>query len=149
MGDFTTTAAADPLDVANQLLSQGWSSQLAVQALEAGSERVLLHCPVSERHLQPHGQVHGGVYASLVETACSLGAQLAAGAGETVLALDNHTSFVRPVAAGHLRALAVCGHSGRRTKLWHCTIVDERERLVALGQMRLMALAPSGRNASG
>lgn len=133
--------ASSTLEAVNRLLAEGWSGQLAARAVEAGPDRLRLVCSVAERHLQPHGLVHGGVYASLVETACSLGAGLAAAPGETVVGLDNHTSFVRPVAAGELRVLAVCRHAGRRTKLWQCTITDQRERLVAEGQLRLMALA--------
>src|SRR4051812_29542060 len=75
---------------------EGWFAQIGLELLSASSSEVLAEWSIAERHLQPHGIVHGGVYASVVESCCSIGALLAAPAGKQVVGVENHTSFVRP-----------------------------------------------------
>ena len=117
----------------------GWTHQLGLEPLELTPQRVVAQWHVDARHVQPHGIVHGGVYASVVETCCSVGALLAAPRGTVVVGMENHTSFVRPVREGRLTAHAVPLHAGRRAQLWECTITDEQGRLIASGRLRLMA----------
>jgi 1,4-dihydroxy-2-naphthoyl-CoA hydrolase len=120
--------------------AMGWTGQLGLEPLELSPQRVVAQWDVGARHVQPQGIVHGGVYASVVETCCSVGALLAAPDGTVVVGLENHTSFVRPVRDGRLTAHAVPLHAGRRAQLWECTITDGAGRLIASGRLRLMAV---------
>jgi uncharacterized protein (TIGR00369 family) len=97
-----------------------------------------------ERHMQPYGIVHGGVYASLAETVASIGAALnAAGQGRQAVGLENHTSFIRAVREGTIRAVARPLHQGRTVALWE---VEMREvgdgRVVAKSTVRLALPEP-------
>jgi uncharacterized protein (TIGR00369 family) len=93
------------------------------------------------RHLHPWGAVHGGVYCALVETVATLGAQLSAiPAGKLASGIENHTSFLRQVRGGELRARATAIHRGRQLHLWNVDISDERNRPVAHGIVRLALL---------
>ena len=49
----------------------GWDGVLGVEAVETSSTRVVAHVDIDERHPQPYGIVHGGVWASIVETVAS------------------------------------------------------------------------------
>lgn len=92
-------------------------------------------------HHQPWGIVHGGVYATAVESAASIGAAEAARAHNLqVVGVQNSTDFLRPVRAGRVRVVARPLHQGRTTQLWEVTISDERDRLVAVGRVRLQNL---------
>lgn len=123
----------------------GWLAQIGLEIVHASASEVRAEWSINERHLQPHGIVHGGVYASVVESCCSIGAALAAPAGKQVVGVENHTSFLRPVRAGRLRARAVPLHAGRQAQLWECAIVDEGDRLIATGRLRVFCVAaPSG-----
>jgi 1,4-dihydroxy-2-naphthoyl-CoA hydrolase len=94
-------------------------------------------------HHQPHGIVHGGVHASIVESLASIGAALdAAEHGKSVVGLENHTSFVRAVREGKLVGKAKPLTRGRRTQLWEATICDSAGALVATGRVRLLVLDP-------
>ena len=96
------------------------------------------------RHLHPWGAVHGGVYCAIVETLATLGAQLAAiPAGKLASGIENHTSFLRQVRQGELRARAVPINRGRQLHLWSVSITDEADRLVAHGTVRLALLDQS------
>jgi uncharacterized protein (TIGR00369 family) len=123
----------------------GWTKELGLEPLELSPRQVVAQWDVSARHVQPHGIVHGGVYATVVETCCSVGALLAAPEGMIVVGVENHTSFVRPVREGRLLARAVPLHTGRRAQLWECTITDGTGRLIATGRLRSMVVdAKSG-----
>ena len=118
----------------------GWFGQIGLEILHASPSEVLAEWIVGERHLQPHGIVHGGVYASVVESCCSIGAVLAAPTGKQVVGVENHTSFLRPVRSGRLRARATPLHAGRQAQLWECAISDEGERLIATGRLRVFCI---------
>ncbi|MFN2591546.1 MAG: PaaI family thioesterase [Candidatus Dormibacteria bacterium] len=101
------------------------------------------HLDVEDRHTQPAGLVHGGVYCAIVETLASVGASLTAGAdGRVAVGLENHTSFLRPVRQGTLDAVAHPVNRGRLTHLWEVLISDDRRRPVARGSLRLAILDP-------
>lgn len=123
-----------------RLLGAGWIGALGLEITEATKEGVAAAWTIDERHLQPHGIVHGGVYASVIETCCSIGAALAAPPGKVVVGVENHTSFLRPVRAGRLLARAKPLQAGRRAQLWECDIADASERLIATGRVRLMCV---------
>lgn len=113
---------------------------LGLDLLEVSAGSVVARWDIDARHLQPQGIVHGGVYASVVETCCSVGAAAAAPPGTRVVGVENHTSFVRAVREGQLSARAVPLHAGRRAQLWECVISDAEGRLIATGRLRVMCV---------
>jgi uncharacterized protein (TIGR00369 family) len=113
---------------------------MGLRLVTATPDRVVVELDVGPQHLQPFGLVHGGVHAGLVETVCSIGAQLAAPAGTHIVGVENHTSFLRPVKAGLLRTTGTPLHKGRRAQLWQAEIHDAQGRLVATGRLRVFAL---------
>ena len=112
---------------------------------EASASRVVARLTVDDRHLQPMGLVHGGVYASLSETVASIGASLDAMSREpdhAAVGLENHTTFLRAAGEGtELVATAIPRHAGRRTQSWTVTIVDAASgRELAMSTVRLMVV---------
>lgn len=82
--------------------------------------------------------VHGGVYATAVESACSIGASVAVQEqGMFAVGLSNHTDFVRAHTAGRLDVRAWPIHQGRTGQLWQCDVTREDGELVAQGRVRL------------
>jgi 1,4-dihydroxy-2-naphthoyl-CoA hydrolase len=89
-------------------------------------------------HHTPWGVVHGGLYATIVETAASIGASLAvADRGMFSMGLSNHTDFLRAHRAGPLSVRAWPVHQGRTGQLWQCDVTREDGKLVAQGRVRL------------
>lgn len=96
------------------------------------------HIDAGPGHHTPWGMVHGGVYASAVESACSIGASTAvAEAGQFAVGLSNTTDFLRAHREGRLDVRAVPVHQGRTGQLWQCDITREDGKLVAQGRVRL------------
>jgi 1,4-dihydroxy-2-naphthoyl-CoA hydrolase len=119
----------------------GWNREMDVAFISATDTEVIIEMPVSEKHLQPMGIVHGGVYSGLVETVCSVGAYLSVSSlGMLVVGVDNHTSFLRATRGGTLRCTGKPLVRGRRTQLWEARVENERGDLVATGRVRLLCL---------
>jgi 1,4-dihydroxy-2-naphthoyl-CoA hydrolase len=105
---------------------------------EIGPDEVTGHIDAGPQHHTPWGMVHGGVYTTAVETACSIGASAAADpAGQFAVGLSNHTDFLRAHREGRLDVRAVPVHQGRTGQLWHCDITRADGKLVAQGRVRL------------
>jgi 1,4-dihydroxy-2-naphthoyl-CoA hydrolase len=100
----------------------------------------VLVCAVTPDLLLPYGLVHGGVYASLAETAASVAGALWMGERGKVVGISNHTDFLRAVRDGELRAEATPLARGRTTQLWQVAISDDQDRLIAHAKVRLQNL---------
>jgi uncharacterized protein (TIGR00369 family) len=94
--------------------------------------------------LQPMGIVHGGVFCSVIESMASISAYvwLAEHGGGGVVGVNNNTDFLRATTSGTLYGVSEPLHRGRRQQLWLVTIRDQRDRVVARGQVRLQNLEP-------
>ena len=118
----------------------GFLELLGISIDEAGPDRVVLSMDVGPEHLQPQGITHGGVHATLVESAASIGGHLWIGAtarGSSVVGVANNTDFLRASTGGRLVATANPIHRGRSQQLWLVEITDVAGKLIARGQVRL------------
>lgn len=110
---------------------------LVLTGMEPGHARAWAE--VGAEHHQDAGIVHGGWYASAVETVASFGAHAAvAQHGMTVVGVSNTTEFFRPMREGRLDVVARAVHQGRTQQVWEVHITRAADgKLVARGQLRL------------
>jgi 1,4-dihydroxy-2-naphthoyl-CoA hydrolase len=107
----------------------------------ADGGRVTGHLDLGEQHHTPWGVVHGGVYATAVETAASIGASLAVrDRGQFAVGVHNGTDFLRSAKSGRAAVVAEPLQQGRVQQLWLVTITGEDGRALARGQVRLQNL---------
>jgi uncharacterized protein (TIGR00369 family) len=123
----------------------GFGKYLGFTIDQASGDSVRGFISVSPEHLQGHGIVHGGVYCSVVEHAASVAASLWLGDRGGVVGVANTTHFIRAVRSGLLSVEATPLQRGRTQQLWQVFIVDEQERLVAKGEVRLANIADPDR----
>ena len=119
----------------------GLAKTLGLELVSASAEEVIMEWDVKPEHHQPMGIVHGGVHCAVIESACSVGAGIAASQreeGMVAVGLENHTSFIRGVRSGRLRAVATPVTRGRRSQVWEATVKNEEGKLVARGTVRLL-----------
>jgi 1,4-dihydroxy-2-naphthoyl-CoA hydrolase len=128
-------------DQGREQIEMGFVKLLGVRIEEASGDRVVLRCPVTSDLHQPYGLVHGGVHATLAETAASVAGALWFGDRGKVVGVSNHTDFLRAVRDGELRAEATPLARGRTTQLWQVEVSDQRGRLVAHAKVRLQNVA--------
>jgi len=121
----------------------GFNDVLGLTFTRAAPGEFVAEMEISDRHLQPYGLVHGGVYAGMIESLCSTGAALTVwGENKSAVGLENSTSFLKAVRGGRLRGTARPLVLGKRSQVWEAGIHDERDRLVATGRVRLLILDP-------
>lgn len=136
--------ADDVIDLINQRLG-GYNNAQGLRFVEASADRLVARLEIDDRHRQPYGLVHGGVYAGMIESLCSTGAALTVwDQGRSTVGLENTTTFLRAVRSGTLRGIARPLVCGRRSHVWEADILDDRDRLVACGRVRLIVLEPGG-----
>ncbi len=123
----------------------GFVELLGLRFDEVSGDRVVISWDVTPALQQPYGIVHGGVHASVIETAASVAAATWLGDRGQVVGVNNSTDFLRAVREGTLRAVAEPVHRGRLQQLWLVEIRDETERLVARGQVRLQNITDADR----
>lgn len=137
MDELETAAAI------NTMHEGTFAGGLGMVVTSATRDAVTATLAITPAHRQPQGIVHGGVYATIVESLASIGAALdAMPKGKNVVGLENHTSFVRAARGGTLHAKALPLTRGRRSQLWEVTVRDDGDALVATGRVRLLVLDP-------
>jgi 1,4-dihydroxy-2-naphthoyl-CoA hydrolase len=109
---------------------------------ELSAQRVTGSVAADERHHQPWGLVHGGLYTTAIETFATLGANEAVKhRGQQPVGVANSTDFLRSHRTGRLAVAAVPIHQGRTQQLWQVEIRrPEDDKLVARGNVRLQNL---------
>jgi uncharacterized protein (TIGR00369 family) len=104
---------------------------LSLDELERG--RTVFSVVAEELHENPMGTMHGGVVATLVDTAmgCAVSSTLSADAGFTTLELS--TNFVRAItqATGRVHAEGRVVHSGSRIATTEARVYDDAGTLYA------------------
>ena len=133
--------SATPPTAPGEVWHSGWDAAMGFRYLRASRDEVVVEYDVGPVHRQPYGIVHGGVHAGAIEAVCSTGAGIdAMTRGQSVVGVENHTSFVRAVRAGRVEVRATPITRGRRVQLWEATARDEDGRIIATGRVRLLCL---------
>ncbi len=119
-------------------LDRTFDALYGLEMLELTSELARAQVVVREHHMQPMGLVHGGVFASIAESLASAATGVGVVAdGNAPQGLSNQTSFLRPILAGTIHAVARRRHKGRTTWVWEVEITDDEDRLCALVRMTI------------
>ena len=113
-----------------------------LDSVEAG--RVQFSFEPAEYHYNPIGSVHGGVYATLLDSAtgCAVHSMLPAGVGYT--SLDLTVKFLRPITVdtGRVRCTGTVPHLGGRTALAQAELRDSADRLLGTAVSSILLLRP-------
>jgi uncharacterized protein (TIGR00369 family) len=116
---------------------------LEIEFDEVTGTKVSGSVAADERHHQPWGLVHGGLFTTVIETFATTGAyESVKHQGQVAVGVANATDFLRPHRAGRLNVLAVPIQQGRTQQLWRVEIRrPQDDKLVAQGQVRLQNIA--------
>jgi uncharacterized protein (TIGR00369 family) len=97
-----------------------------------------------EFHYNPLGTVHGGVFATLLDSACGCAVHTMLTAGVFYTSLDLSVKFLRPVtvATGPITAEGTVVHLGRRTALAEGRITDEAGKVYVTATSSCILMQP-------
>ena len=115
---------------------------MRLEGIEIDGATVVLD--IDERHFQPFGIVHGGVLATLIDTATFWAAFLRLPPEAGLVNIDLKLNYLQPANAGRLTATGRCIRPGRTLSYTEAHVRDERGDLLAHGTSTLMALPDRG-----
>jgi uncharacterized protein (TIGR00369 family) len=95
--------------------------------------RAVFSLTPGEEHYNPIGSVHGGVFATLLDSAAGCAVQSLLPQGMAYTSLDLTVKFLRPITVdtGSVRAIGTVVNKGRQTALAQARLVDTKDRLLA------------------
>jgi uncharacterized protein (TIGR00369 family) len=128
--------------VSGELSPPPFAALLDFDLVEVSEGHATFAVNPAEYHYNPIGVVHGGLAATLLDSAmgCAVHSMLPAGAGYTTLEIK--VNFIRAMTAetGRVRCEAKLVHSGARTATAEGRIVDEAGKLYAHGTTTCLIL---------
>jgi len=125
---------------------QTLDATLGVEVVEVTDDLIRGRMPVEDRIRQPYGIVHGGAISAIAESLTSLGTARGVLAEHKIaMGQEINASFMRPIASGHVNALARVRRRGRTAWNWEVEVTDDDGRLCALLRATIAVRdAPSG-----
>lgn len=108
-----------------------WLKEQLGFTIERGEGHAVASIVCDDRHLNPHGVVHGAVIFALVDTAMGAATMSVLDESSWCATIEIHTRFLAPVFAGGLDANVEVITAGRRIIQLDATVTDDRGRAVA------------------
>ena len=104
-----------------------------IRLTEVERGRVVFEGTPEEYHYNPLGVVHGGMTATLLDSALGCCVNSCLDAGDFYTTLELKVNYLRPVTldTGRVRAVATIVHIGRTTALVEGRVLDDAEKIYA------------------
>ena len=118
---------------------------LGLEIVDVAKGEVTFAMTPAEKHYNPIGGVHGGVVATLLDTAmgCALHTLLPRGAWYTTLDINVRYHRGITLGTGPVRAVGTVVHNGRRTATAEARVVEPTSgRLLATSTSTLLVVRP-------
>jgi uncharacterized protein (TIGR00369 family) len=112
---------------------------LEVERLYEGG--AVLAMTVNEQHLQIHNVVHGGVIATLADTAGAIAAYTVSAVGAELATIELKINYLLPIAKGKVEAEGTVLRAGRNFLVVECDVRNGQGQLAAKA---LMTFAGAG-----
>jgi uncharacterized protein (TIGR00369 family) len=113
----------------------------ALKSIEPG--RAIFEMEVDQRHHNPMGTLHGGVYCDLADAAMGYAYASTLAEAETFTTVELKINFFRPVREGKLMAEARVVKAGSTLGYVECDVTDGKGKLVARAASTCMRLPRS------
>lgn len=121
-----------------------FAQNMQMQIDSIAPDRCHIVLDADERHLQPSGIVHGGVLATLIDTATFWAAFLRLPEDAGLVNIDLKLNYLQAAKVGRLTAEGHCLRAGRRISYAEARVLDSGGTLLAHGTSTLMTLPGKG-----
>jgi len=115
---------------------------MVLDHIEIDRADIVIH--LADCHLQPYGIVHGGVIATLIDTATFWAAFLRIPDPDGLVNIDLKLNYLQPVIDGRLTARGTCLWPGNTISYSEAKVFDTDGKLIAHGTSSLMVLKGKG-----
>ena len=129
-------------EIRARMATSPFHTWMGMRVLEVRSGEVDLELEAADHHVNLQGQVHGGVLATLADTAAGLAVRsmLPAGARHVTVNLD--VQYVRAAGTGRLVAHGRCTRAGRSIAFATADVTDPDGGLLARAQATVAVSPP-------
>lgn len=133
MGDMAGALSGEQLDQLARYFNEEvtFSKYIGAEVSEVEPGRAELYIDVDDVHQNGAGTLHGGVYASLIDTAMGLSVLSLVGVRSATIQMDVH--FLGSVSGGRITCRSEVVHRTRRTATAEAKVRDTEGNLVAMG----------------
>jgi uncharacterized protein (TIGR00369 family) len=122
-------------DLASRLKNSAPGRLFGYRLDSIGAGTAVMSMRVSSRHKQIHGVVHGGILASLADTAGAMAAYPGLPKGTRLATVEMKINYLEPVDRGPIFAQARVLRLGRTLVIAECEIIDADGNLAAKALM--------------
>jgi uncharacterized protein (TIGR00369 family) len=144
---LVTTLIANPEyveAVKKRLRDAPYPSLIGLEMTELDFDRCRFDLTLAEKHMQPFGIVHGGVIATLIDSATFWAAYLRLPEEAGLVNVDLKLNYLKAVTSGVLSVHSACLRAGRQISYAEARVVDADGNLIAHGASTLMAVPGRG-----
>lgn len=134
MDEKTEIKEIDPslLQVAHKVFSEvPYNKLLGMELLEMRVGEAVLRLKMREELRQPHGLLHGGATASLIDTAMAFAVVSMLGEAEKASTVDLTIHYLRPVTSGEIVCTAKVLRGGKKLLTVSAEVFDKEEKQIA------------------
>jgi len=115
-----------------------------MQLVSISMDQATVKLKTEQCHLQPFGIVHGGVLATLIDTATFWSVFLRLPEDAGLVNIDLKLNYLKSISSGLMTAEGRCIRAGRSINYAEASVKDKEGNLIAHGTSTLMALPGKG-----
>ena len=131
-------------DLIGKVNTSPFPIHMAMKLVDISFDEATVALDLGVCHLQPFGIVHGGVLATLIDTAPFWAVFLRLPEDAGLVNIDLKLNYLKPVQGGKLQACGRAIRSGNSISYAEARVQDEEGRLLAHGTSTLMTLPGKG-----
>lgn len=117
-----------------------YSELLGMKLVDLGPGFSIIELDITSKHLNPFGSVHGGCYASIIDSAAYWAAYCNKDEDSGFTSLDLEVTNLAMAYSGKLIATATAIKEGRSIVLCEVTLTDQTGKIIAYGTSKLLSL---------
>jgi uncharacterized protein (TIGR00369 family) len=122
-----------------EAINQGpYFKHLSMPMKELGIGYSIVELQVGNEHLNPFGGIHGGVYASIIDTAAFWAAYCELDEGVGLISIDLKIDYMAPVSSGVITAKGRSIKIGKTMCLAEATATDKAGKYLAHGTSKMI-----------
>lgn len=111
---------------------------MSMKVMEIGAGYSLVAATILKNHMNPFGGLHGGVYASAIDTAAYWSAYCDLPEEKGLVTIDIKVDFISPVIGGDILVKGNCIKAGKSIHLTEARMFDGEGKLLAHGTSKLL-----------
>ena len=112
----------------------------SMQIIELAWGECRMQLPVQEKHHQPYGMAHGGVFASLVDSAAYWAVFTQIDDGYKMISIDLKLNYLAPATKGDLLIFGQSIKAGRTLCMGEASITDQNKKIICHGTSTMMVI---------